>query len=359
MKTYIKNISLCLMALFTLSCQKTELEDLPADDPEFFLSGQLDQSDFLFQAGLSNYYQYTNNRSEGNVLYHEGYLQPICDEEFCGPGIMIRIVNKGNDDLRSIIETRTLSYYYNESGVPGEQLFEIRAWSNDSIYAEADYEWMIDNEISKGFKRKDTVTGPQQLICMTVTGQCASQICKTIHMENGSACETDLEFYITPGSDYGIEAMASGNGPFNFLWNNGTVGDSTIMYEEDGTQYLCATMMDANNCTALQCSQISFFGGQIEFCENQFSYSYREIVTPAEHGSVEIVYTDASGKSYFSSLVSQIEENFRVNDIENYDLNAEGDPTLRFNCDFSCVLAAEDGSMVTLNKTVGVFALAY
>ena len=77
------------------------------------------------------------------------------------------------------------------------------------------------------------------------------------------------------------------------------------MFDEDGTQYLCATMMDANNCTALHCAQVTLSGGQVEYCNNEFGYQFQRVETPVNADLVEIVYTDASGKSYFSSLVEQ------------------------------------------------------
>ena len=119
MKQLTKLLFLLVWFLAITGCEKTALEELPVEDPVFFLSGEVDQETFLFEAGISDYYQYTKVGEVDNLILHEGYLQPICNEQYCGPGIAIRIYNKDRSSLASILSERELSYYFNESGVPG------------------------------------------------------------------------------------------------------------------------------------------------------------------------------------------------------------------------------------------------
>ncbi len=76
---------------------------------------------------------------------------------------------------------------------------------------------------------------------------------------------------------------------------------------------------------------------------------------------VAIQYTDREGNTYRSDILDQNGEGlFEVLDIQDYDINENGDPTKKLEINFNCILQnPENGEIIAFNNAHGFIGIAY
>jgi hypothetical protein len=151
--------------------------------------------------------------------------------------------------------------------------------------------------------------------------------------------------------------------PYSYSWSNGSTAQtvSVVLDSSLYAQPFCVTLTDAIGCQSSWCG--GFFGNY-QICSAQFSYASSIVIdstqTPTQLSTVTIIYNDGQGGAYRSDR--QIQSNsayFYINSTEEFQENAFGYPTKKFNIDFNCDLISATGALIRINSGQGTIGVAY
>lgn len=357
-----KLFSLILLVSVLISCEEEGVMDLPDEEPVFRLEGVLDGSAFVWEAGVNEYYQYTRTSEENGHSIYSGSLQPQCPDLYCGEGISILFYDSaGLTTPAGILGNTPIEYYHNPSGLHTDKRYLLELIANNQTGAPQDFHWTLGSLEATGLSLIDTVENGNLLVCLTsLRDQCSSQICRTINPLSDKICEVILEVENDSMDHLQALAVSSGSDPFSWAWNTGTLGDSIIMFESNDAQYICATMVDAENCIAVSCAEVVSTGGNLQFCQEDFGFNFTPINKAGRRDqTVEVIYTDADGNNYSSANIEQSNARFQVTHFEKYRNNAANEPAWLYELSMDCKLSNAEGETLQLEMCSGVFSLAH
>jgi len=365
-----------MFAIFISSCDKVELPDPILDDPVFVVAGMVDGEAFDFQAGVDEYYLFTQVTEDINgFLVYEGTLKDIDDcENPCPNSLSIEfrkdtIPGANIEDLLNVglkeIWNKDLSTTGNMAAVTFENLSTASPGST--------FEWNFGNNITSMLEDPGTVVfdslvpNSNPIISLKVSsasGNCSSIYSNPI-ITPSTECMVSISLESIPAGQE-LCANMMGVAPFSYNWQDASGFGQTsecISVPSDtlGSIFLIST--DASGCS--DSMSLDFFGdlGQpTEFCTARFRISdYVTIVAEDDlgFGKVNIIYVDENGVSYESNSAELNPlDNFTILSAESYDDNENGKATYKFTFECDVDLANDLGEKIRMENVVGTWAVA-
>jgi hypothetical protein len=198
-------------------------------------------------------------------------------------------------------------------------------------------------------------------VCLTLLGQVQpiAQKCLTVSFENEYMCDVFLQASPAGSQNAMAFAESSGEPPFTIHWNQPGV-DEIFTFASGGQFFVCATSIDANDCIAIMCTEMTYEGDDVMYEPVGFSFE-AEIIPPAisnPQEKFELVYTDENGDSFYSSLYEN------GNDCDCVDIKSInetysevlGQNVLKINFNFSGGLTNAQGDQVFMENVEGQIA---
>ncbi|MCB0662886.1 MAG: PKD domain-containing protein, partial [Saprospiraceae bacterium] len=332
-----------LMALTIFSCSKIEIEPDSTSDPVFQLSGEVDGNAFELIAGNDGYFQSTSFEVNDLQQYElKGKLELSGCNSNCPPSLEMIFkspIQSGTYNVQDALETGSVRFF--QQWEQPEEVMLVRLFSKPSGVAPYQYEWDLgDGRFIDRANPQVTFFQPgTQNITLTVTDAsgCSSSQTRSVAMDDGTSecsiiltppvpCEPDSASGLPR---YCVKAIATGGQPpYTFHYDNQTFTGSFLEIQLDyfPAEDLCVSVEDAvgnssTNCANYLLNTSSPSGTQS--CNTQFTYQSEISQLPYDSlqaGSVEVIWTDASGKSYSSAMVDQGNiGSFNLISVEPYD----------------------------------------
>jgi hypothetical protein len=381
-----------ILSVFLAGCQKIDVE--PVDGtPVFSATFEVDGISKNWQAGVDGYYMFTEFEKDANDVYvFTGRLQRDSCSAGCGESLTIRIrdfqqVLQGNPDVETALKPGDY-FFKNENTDSSAWVFDtivfyqvgFNASASVSPTGAAVFNWNFGGlgtaaGISPTF---DFGTLDQPVpVTLNMAGNnvgCSSLQTRTVQKPTPNSTPCGVQIFVqndSTGPGTMMTAMAEGNGPYTYMWSNGSLGQSISLPFNQQPQ-ASVTVTDATGCSST--SSLSFFanpGTVPQYCAAAFSYDVVEVIEvdsalvfipgdSLQFSKVTIEYSDATGKLYRSGEQAQAGFSFfKILSTEDYDTNENGEKTKKLNVRFACRLWDEQGNFIEIKNGEAVVAVAY
>lgn len=212
-------------------------------------------------------------------------------------------------------------------------------------------------------------------VCVQVidaTG-CESKICRTISTDNSMNCGINFTIHNYTGfqNTFYFNTFSSGLPPFTYDWNiavdqsnyvNSTQASPTVSMNQVGIAPATVFITDARNCNA-SVTQTIDFNNPDAICLQQYNYkatALTEVGLPQDYFStLTIRYIDANGVAFASDLGEQTAyTRLNILDIQDFEMNNNGQPTKKVTLEFACRLYDENGNFKDLQNGLATIAVA-
>lgn len=369
----MKNFSLIILGVLAFwSCQKVALDDNTADTPVFKVQLNVDGEIVSMTAGDNDYYQFTEAVKTDDYNENIGHLRQIdCDLE-CAPELKITFRTSDNQNS---FPPRRFTYFSAQPSV----LTRIRATFDafPSGTPPFEHQWLFEDgtQLTGAQVSYDFVPDFDQVVKLTSMDSegCVQESERNImpSQQNAQFNCPDYRFFIDPLLDSAgfsnsifLIPISSFGAPDSVMWQDGSTNlfFRTILSLAP-IQY-CATIFDFDGCPPVEiCTEIADQdpnNNQFDNCIAQFTYQQDLIFEPNDLTQLETVlieYTDELGVTYSSALLPQDNATFSVQQFEDYEDNENGQPTLKFEGDFTCKVASIDGDIKTITSEELSFAV--
>lgn len=368
----------CLAVCFTQCSQPNDVDfPLPSEgEPVFMVRADIDGRAIDLAAGLNDYYMFTSfGRDAQNVLTFVGDLKQESCPDICA------------EQLRIEIRDRVVS----EEGIPSELLVleedilfsqppllpSVESYRT-SFYAEAVnansspfvYVWSFGDDT---FSTEQNpihhydIPGEYEVELMTIDGDsCVSTQKQVIHLEQlDENCSVSISADFVQNNQIQLTAEAGGELSNNlYIWSqDSSVLEGATIFP-NGSGLFCVQLIDDNSCSSSSCASVLQIGAFSNFCTTSFSYEIETIeesvvADTLQLSTITVIYTDTNGQEYRSDLGQQEAAIFDIYNIEDYDLNENGEKTKRIDFDLACSLYSENGAVLELKEGTFTFALAH
>jgi hypothetical protein len=365
---YTKTTGFFFGCLFLLSglegCVKHEDPTVTTGSPVFGLSGKVEGLPFSMQAGVNDYYMFTQTDVQPhNILGIGGKIAKEGCPETCGPSIQIIFRNHTLDtEFYTDSLFRKTSYaYYNEYDAQ-HWTYTLKTTQRSSGVDIPQYAWSFGNNMFS--------TDPEPQVAFregiyTVT-------CSTAY-PNGCFSHLAQPIFLTP-TRVGKQTDFSANyiDTFELLFNSipinnnaiitwdfgdGNTGDGTIVkhrFAQSGIYVV--TMQYIDGTDTMQYSQ-NVNTLNVSKCKTNYQFTTGRFIDSLQFKSVVIKWTDAQGVVYSSENIPQADNRFNITSVKTYLPNSHNQPTKMLTVSFSCLLSNGNKS-IRLENVNGTFAVA-
>jgi len=359
--------------LFFQSCDPIPLNTVD-DDPEFTIDFTIDGQAYSFNAGVDDYFMQTEIINLAPTRYFGSLLRKI-DDQLIDNELALTIsfqegeeVNNSTDpDHINSFKTGIIPFNtLDDAALPIKEVLFNGGYAGTG--SDVIYEWDYGDGISSEYK--DPIHAYSEIGLYTATlkiaddNQCAASATNTVSFDNRGDCVSSIAITNVSSTGAILESSSTGVGPFQYNWTNGsTESDLSIdISDASGTQEHCVTITDSNNCESVNCvGIIKDAAGVINTCSAMMSESnYLRARRAKQFNSVEISWVNENGDEYSSRDVLQDSDSvFEIISFEEYDMNAQGERTVKIEFEFSCKLYLTGGTdPITVSNAKGVIAVA-
>ena len=364
-----------ILAIFLAagSCRKDLVPPNPNDNPEFSVAATVDGVPIVLEAGVDDYFLYTNaDTSLGEVWQATGTLQKR-DCVNCNSYFTLRFRNDhsgyGNGMSPSFISAGDIALS-DWSGVyeDSKSVVQFFADPNNQSSTVVSHFWNFgDGNTSTDPSPTHTfrMMGGDSIFSVmhitTLNGGCSGAQTNTIDAK--SDCPLDFEVYVVGQTVY-FNPLTTAPGNYVYHWQ---FGDQQSSYTSNpahtyATPGEYTALLTIEN-TSLGCSSSiskKVIVGQTG-CHANFSYVVDEIIVPTidleQFGTVEIEYVNDLGRKYLSSIMPQSAQ-CNLTKVEPYKPNHEGKPTLKVTLEADCMLVSENlADTIHMQNAVFNFAI--
>lgn len=365
-------IIICFALLWT-RCAQDPIEDFPEPsegEPVFTVSADIGGNPLNLAAGLEDYYMFTSfERDEHEVYVFKGDLKQQSCPNICAEQLRIEI---RDDDVSaeevkidsSLIETLSFS----SPSMPESTVYQVNFYTSDISSGEGivSYDWNFGDgasskEANPVHEYPDLGEYFVELKTMDANG-CESsqrQVINLLEIEENCVVQIEGSFV----QNNSIQLVATSNfETMNtlFLWNDDSLYFNTIFPTETGMY--CVQVEDESNCVSSSCAGVMTDSIPL-FCTTSFSYEMETIISepanPFQLSTITVIYTDEAGQEYRTNLGSQDEASLEIHQLEEYDLNENGEKTKKLDFQLSCLLYHENGEVLALTNGIFTFGVAY
>ena len=378
-------IQFILITLILSSCAKDNLDDSFANNqPVFHVNATIAGQEISINAGQNEFFMFTKfDQDSAEVYSFTGQFGKLinCTSD-CNESLTVTLRDtEASLDALPILDRGRLfpdfySYHHNNATGTNSIVYEIIFNDRSAFQGEPAVNSWANGSSSIGtsvLQIRDTVPqlGVEYFIDLEVAdGACSTTYSKVITSDYENDCFNAIDFQIqAQGADeYKITAVPDGpnSNDWTYFWEDNFGDADTIVIAESGTY--CLSIINADECSTQRCVCIDNLNSDLSsiyFSSAAFSYEVNEldaenINNPFSDTEVIIAYTDSEGKEFRSDLNSQpLASSFTIINIEDYDLDENGIPTLKLDIQFDCVLFDENGESFFLENGVASVGVAY
>jgi len=373
-----KLIGFCALILLLLGCRETvELPPatLEANSPVFSVSGLLNGTPFIWQAGINGRYMSTSLSQDANGLYDlSGKIEPSpclnCTEVLT---VSLRdFRNTAPGAPMQIDSTFQLKSYPFERNPGAGVLFNVplNAQSTGATATTAIYHlWTINDSAGSPV---DTVMGLNPSVSLSqgnyrvsLTSQYSDGCSNTIQQQMEvketppAGCTGDFTVNRLPGTTLVqfVPVNINFSGSFSLRWEiNGQVSfgqNATIVIDTLTTPEVFPVILTITspNCTVVVKKNIS--SDPRYFCAANFRVgTISRLENPSPFGQVRLHFIDAQGRNYSSAAGTQPNwANFTVTALTTYLTDQNGKATKAITATADCLLFEEAGNGIIELRT--------
>ncbi|UTW63812.1 PKD domain-containing protein [bacterium SCSIO 12741] len=361
-----------LLLLVASSCEKKEFPDNSYDEPDFFLSGKVDDQAYNQTAGDNNYYMNTQASQDANGVWeYYGKLEPAGCQSGCTrtvalrfresqPGrVPIEVLKKGSIDFKQKDTRPTYTIEFDAS--------ETYTSNANGVT----YSWNFgDGGSAEGVKTTHTFNLDQSYydVCLTVNTSKGreSELCTRVYPGNDCKAGFELEY---GGNVLLFRAQNTGGVAKKYLWefSNGiTATTPTLEMVHDqfqSTEQVCLTITDHLGCISQSCQNV-IVNEETTFTAANFETEVSENIVQngeLQLNTVVVEYEDEYGVFYSTEINPQDPSHeFEILTIEEYSLtNDNRTPVKRMQVLFSCEVFSATGESKKLTDMTGWIGVAY
>lgn len=374
-----KRFNTWLIAVLVLSwaCSKeAEPVQLP-ETPDFYLRGDLNGSSYYAAAGDSSYLYTSFGRDSVNIPVFTGLLDLYQQTGGSSWQISIRGHRPTSAVSATYLDSALFQSAYpttNANAVqPSDNLRTIR-FVPDASGPVFQYFWSFHSGSSFSYLTQPELEidlNQDSLVDASLTvlhsNGCSANATHLIDVVDTAACRGS--FHCTSLGSYSFSASASAwigtLAQVEWYLDGSFIGSGlnhTFYIATNGLHTVEAHMTFASGCTYTMARDLLVQAGGSyagENCPIDFNYTIQPVSVPdlEQAGTIDITYTDASGKQY-SSARAATAATVGASEWTAYQPNHLGQATYRFKLNFSGQLVAEDGSILTVSNLSGYWAVA-
>ncbi len=401
----IHKLTLLLLLLsFWTACRKVELPPPVEESPVFAISADLDGRPFLLEAGIEEYYLFTEYREDNQgFLSFVGRWEKTSDcTSDCLESLEVEIRNTAINsgplpfNVEQALALGTRDFFRDSVGVVTdtsllgfEVLFENRSNSNIPL----SYQWDFgDSSQASEFTPAPKFYPPSFLmdppvVSLTVNNaintpfiDCNLTTTRVLSFDSLNAnieCGVEIDFQVMDSTMVELCAQAQGIAPFTYLWAGAGVDTSTNSDQCITVGIFDSTSIEVTVIDATGCLTKNNIVGNIDsnnpnepliLCTTNFDYSFtqidsvsvRLIVDSLRLGQVTLRYTDPTGDLYSTEGLSVSDQGqFEILESSGYQDNENGEATRLLKVRFDAILANGNGQLLRLENAVATMAVAY
>ncbi|MES2590047.1 MAG: PKD domain-containing protein [Bacteroidota bacterium] len=371
MKNFFQILGLLIFTLIFTSCKKEPLPEPTEETPIFSFTGIVDGVETSIFAGKNNYYMESGFSEDANGLktYSSQYRIVNCID-YCENTLEIKFIdyNFSTPSLTVLDSTFYLGNYNYATNLGTASRYAV-AFNQQTIGpAITAINWQFGDGInliganpSHTFKRPGKYSN---CIDVNFNGGCTSNLCNPINLGNvGEFCEANLQASVPVGTSINFTGSgSSGQLPYTYLWDFGDGNSSSNeiinhTYANEGAYTVSLTVTDANGLTQTRRQNVRTQNSND--CVARYTPTITPISNPNNFGNVIVEWVDAAGNTYTSKNDNQaLRSYFKVNSIEEYELNDNGQKTKKLNVTFSCLLF-NGTNQIEIKNATAIIAVAY
>ncbi|MCA6437749.1 MAG: PKD domain-containing protein [Bacteroidetes bacterium] len=356
--------------LWVLGCTKKQLpkNDTGNESPVFYMKGFINDIPISLEAGKNNVYMYPEWTYDVNdsIYSFVGTLKQKDCITNCGYSIKIKInANQtlAPDQSPNMSQALTNSNYSYQSPTPNSWYNCV--FTSNSPYSAYNVWTFNDGSFVNGlFATKQFISGTTQTVNLSVnSGNCMFNTFNVYRI--GAPLQINV---------WGSKDTAQTSKTFRFNSSN-TLSSSSLTYHWDfgdgvssalqnpvhtypsyGYYLAKLKVKNGNSDSAVAYYRAAVVNGQP--CNGNISTSMTQFSSVKPLSNIIVEVTDLEGKSYSSSTINQVAENFQIVSVENYDTTDKGVKTKKIKFTFNCKLASA-GSILDIKNGEAVLALGY
>lgn len=371
MKAHVNYILLCGLVLIFTACKKEPLpEPSEEESPVFSFTGTVDGNAVTLEGGTTNYYLFATTDQDLNGLksFTANFAQPMCTD--CPNSLKIIFLDYAlSTPAATDPDSSLYAGLYNYASTSGQASRYSVAFTKISLGpAISGISWDFgDGKTSPALNPVHTFTRPGSYnVCMNAdfTGGCSSSLCNMIKLGNmENICEANIVTGISAGTSVDFSGSAFlGEAPYTYQWDFGDGQSSsqqnvTHNYAAEGVYQASLTITDNLGMTAMHHENVRTQNSNE--CAVRYSYVINPVSNPDNFGNVIVEWRDANGTVYTSKNDAQPQKSyFRINSIDEYEINENNQPTKKLAVSFSCMLYNGTDAIEIENGTA-IIAVAY
>ncbi|MDX1478652.1 MAG: hypothetical protein R3301_13160 [Saprospiraceae bacterium] len=349
-------------------------QDIPpgiTEDPVFVSSAILDGTSVAMQAGVDGYVLEAEHTTtdDGVVRYRTRFIQPSCTT--CGPAIEFifwdsAVSGQPGGGVDATFDSGDMAYYDAEMDSQLELLIaanEAAPGGVATVWTNSSGQVLAEGSSISLTSQKDTVVD----ICYHAahafagaTAQCVTSMC--FHLRPATPCIAWLSVERMVNDHALVETNVIGTPPFTYRWMNGSTTPFILMpISSNHPTGVSVVVEDANGCSAVIHQTMQLVDGRPELCAGVLAGFSVDTADPpfAQFSTVEVRYTDSSGKIFSSAWGPQQESHaFELQEVSDYGISPDGFPVKLLRGQMHATLFAEDGGepirMQSGGFTIGV-----
>lgn len=251
---------LCLMA-----CNPQSTPETIQGNPLFFVSGEMNNEPFRIQAGVDNYYMFSDfGTTSHNVMAFSSRLA-LSNDSSEGSYFQFTLFDDSESTAQPVEVEELLTAgqlkFYNQT-IPLNN-YEVNFEAQNFELEPDSYHWTFgDGTASAERNPVHTYEEPGQYeVCLTVENgdTCFSTLCNSI--EVGQSCVADFCYEKINYSTISFQNEAQGIEPLTYHWDFGdnftsTEANPRHAYESQNEYRVCLTVTDASGCSSTFCKNV-------------------------------------------------------------------------------------------------------
>jgi PKD repeat protein len=368
----VVNSIIILLVIFSFSCTKKKYpETIKVNDPIFYIKAKINSVDYAVNVGIDGFGMFPTYAQDTNGVY--GFISEI-KQVSCLGNCPLSLKIQINDSKVSApnapmdVNSALLLRNYNIA-IPSQEV-QFKSGFNKAVISS--YLWDFGDGTTSNqadplhsYTKKGTYN-----VCVTIKDfyGCYSTICNThkIGYADKIAFSRINVTNITKDSVSYTNTISGGSTPFKYLWNFGDGKTSTLtapshVYKYSGAYRVALRVIDANNDTSYANYNTVTQPDNSSCAANYTITSIRNPVSDINKALSEIIVTwiDETGKVFKSNTSIQPYLNFfEVVSIEDYENNAQNQPTKKIKVRFNCNVF-NNSSIVKIENAEAVICVAY
>lgn len=367
-----------ILGLFTGCSDELTLPEPQMGAPVFEVSAELNGQAIQWQAGVDDYYMYTNYEQDNAGVYtFSGSLaQENCTED-CSGSLSFYFRDR---EVRTAGESFSLQSELMNGTYPFSPLRDSQeidyfvSFTNLSIGINplgGSYLWEFEGVNATSSDFEPVVVYEQEgtyEVCLTASSMSCTQIqCRDIHPGGQNDCYAAIAYLPDSSGAAYLQAFSfNGTPPYAYQWSEGSTSQGIVL-SPNAVGPQCVTITDSEGCSAETCALIVFDQGlgSFDVCYAGFSYEIAEDTVfaqqnPLQLGAVAIAYEAPDGALYRSDWAPQEGQGqLQILSVEPFEDNENGLPTLKLDILFSAILYDNSGNSLLLENGSGFIAIAY